>query len=101
VEVSDVHSSNETDNLLGLRLTFSYETRKINLRISRNGVVDNNVKILKRNATSSDIGQDKRRDLLLLKLLDRLAQLELRNVSDQLNRSDTTLLQDNISKISV
>jgi hypothetical protein len=101
VEVRDIHRGNKTDYLLGLRLAFSDESREVNLWVLRNRVVYDNVELFEWNAARRDISQNQRRDLLLLQLLNSLAELNLGHVANQLNRRHATLLQNHIREIRV
>jgi hypothetical protein len=85
VEVCDVHRRYEAYYLLSLRLTLGYKSSEIHLWILWDRVVHHNVELLKRNTTRGYIRENERCDLLLLELLNRLAQLELWHVTDQLN----------------
>jgi hypothetical protein len=59
------------------------------------------VELLKRNSSRSHVSKNEGHDLLLLNLLNRLAELNLRHVPNQLNRRDATLFEDDISEVSV
>jgi hypothetical protein len=65
---------------------------EVNFRIRWNGVVHDNIEIVEWNATSRDIRENEASDLFLLDLLDRLTELNLRNVSNQLKGGNATLL---------
>jgi hypothetical protein len=92
MEIGEIHCGNETENLLGLCLTLSSKAMEVNLWVGWNRVVNHHVKLLKRNTTSCDISQYKRRNLPLLELLSSFAQFNLRHVADQLERCESALL---------
>jgi hypothetical protein len=65
---------------------------EVNLGIRWNRVVYNDVEILKWDTTSGDICENEAAYLLLLNLLNRLAELNLWNVPNQLNGGNASLL---------
>ena len=52
----------------------------------------NDIEVLKGNPTSCNVGKNEARHLFLLDLLNRLAELDLWDVPDQLDRGNATLL---------
>jgi hypothetical protein len=65
---------------------------EVDLWVRWNRIVYNDVEILKWNTTSGNICKNKARYLLLLDLLNRFAELNLRNVPNQLEGGNATLL---------
>jgi hypothetical protein len=93
VEIGEVKRGHQADNLLGLSLCLALRVpMEVNLRIGWNGVVYNDIEIIKWNTTSGDVGKNEAGYLFLLNLLDRLAQLDLWHVPNQLKGGNATLL---------
>jgi hypothetical protein len=74
---------------------------EVHLRVGWNGVVHYDIEVLKRDTSSGHICENEAPDLLLLDLLNSLAEFNLRNVAHQLNGGNTTLFQNHISEIRV
>ena len=93
VEVRKIKRGYQADDLLGLSLGLTLRVAmEVNLRIRGNGIVYNDIEVLKWNTTSRDIGKNEAGNLFLLDLLNRLAELNLWHVPNQLNGGNTTLL---------
>jgi hypothetical protein len=92
VEIGQIHRSYKAHHLLGLSFTFGTKAVEVYIWVSRYRVVHNYLELLKRNSASSDVCENERCDLFLLKRLNGLAQFNLRNVSDQLQRGEAALL---------
>jgi hypothetical protein len=93
VKIGEVKRGHQADNLLGLSLCLALRVpMEVNLRIGWNGVVYNDIEIIKWNTTSGDVGKNEAGYLFLLNLLDRLAQLDLWHVPNQLKGGNATLL---------
>jgi hypothetical protein len=93
VEVREIKRRYQADNLLGLSLGLALRVAmEVNLRIRWNGVVYNDIEVIKWDTTSGDVGKNEAGYLFLLNLLDRLAQLDLWHVPNQLKGGNATLL---------
>jgi hypothetical protein len=102
VKIRKVESGNQADHLLRLALSLTLRVPvEVDLWIGWHRVVNYHVEIIKRHSASSNVGKNEARDLLLLNLLNCLAQFDLGNVSNELERGHSALLQDHVGEISV
>jgi hypothetical protein len=92
VEIRDIQRGNEAYHLLGLTVGTARNTVEVNLRITRHRVVNYDIKVLERNAACCNIRKNKRCDFLLLDRNNRLTELYLWHVSDELLRGYAALL---------
>jgi hypothetical protein len=74
---------------------------EVHLRVRWNGVVHYDIEILKWDTSRGHICENEAPDLLLLDLLNSLAELDLRHVAHQLNGGNASLLQNHIGEIRV
>jgi hypothetical protein len=65
---------------------------EVNFRIRWNGVVYDDIELLKWDTASGDVGKNEAGYLFLLDLLNSLAELNLRHVPNQLNGGNASLL---------
>jgi hypothetical protein len=93
VEVREIKRRYQADYLLGLSLSLALRVAmEVNLRIRWNGVVYNDIEVIKWDTTSRDVGENEAPNLFLLDLLNRFAQLYLWHVPNQLKGGNATLL---------